>query len=70
MAPEVFRHEPYNNKVDVYAFAMICYQLLEGLPPFYTLDAISAARAAAEDGLRPEWGATNRYIDDNDNNAY
>lgn len=26
MAPEVFRHEPYNNKVDVYAYAMIVFQ--------------------------------------------
>ncbi|MEW5312654.1 MAG: hypothetical protein WDW38_004271 [Sanguina aurantia] len=37
MAPEVFRHEPYNNKVDVYGFAMIMYQLFEGVPPL--LDA-------------------------------
>lgn len=29
MAPEVFRHEPYNLKVDVYSFAMIVFQLFE-----------------------------------------
>lgn len=29
MAPEVFRHEPYNSRVDVYSFSMILYQLLE-----------------------------------------
>ncbi len=28
MAPEVFRHEPYNLKVDVYSFAMIIFQLV------------------------------------------
>lgn len=60
MAPEVFRHETYNEKVDVYAFAMIFYQLLEGYPPFYTLDPVQAARAAAVNNLRPEWGKTNR----------
>jgi hypothetical protein len=29
MAPEVFRHELYNHKVDQYAFAMIAYQLFQ-----------------------------------------
>lgn len=42
MAPEVFRHEQYNNKVDIYGFAMIAYQLFEGVPPFYMLDPIDA----------------------------
>ncbi|KXZ55947.1 hypothetical protein GPECTOR_2g1498 [Gonium pectorale] len=60
MAPEVFRHEPYNNKVDVYSFAMICFQLFEGLPPYWNMDPIEAARAAALKGLRPQWGPTNR----------
>lgn len=55
MAPEVFRHEPYNHKVDVYAFAMICYQLFEGLPPFWEYDPVTAARAAAIDRQRPSW---------------
>ncbi|PNW74839.1 hypothetical protein CHLRE_12g507750v5 [Chlamydomonas reinhardtii] len=61
MAPEVFRHEPYNNKVDVYSFAMICFQLFEGLPPYWNMDPIEAARAAALKGLRPTWGATNKH---------
>jgi len=52
MAPEVFRHEPYNNKVDVYAFAMIAFQLFEGLPPFWMLDPVDAARRAASSGAR------------------
>eukprot|EP00210_Caulerpa_lentillifera_P009225 g8794.t1 len=58
MAPEVFKHEKYNEKVDVYAFAMIFYQLLQGIPPFVGLDPISAAREAAENG-RPMWDRTN-----------
>ena len=29
MAPEVFRHEPYNSRVDVYSYSMIVYQLFE-----------------------------------------
>jgi hypothetical protein len=30
MAPEVFRHELYNHKVDQYSFAMIAYQVGSG----------------------------------------
>ena len=62
MAPEVFRHEQYNNKVDVYGFAMIAYQLFEGVPPFYTLDPVEAARAAALEHKRPQWGANKKGV--------
>ena len=48
MAPEVFRHQPYNAKVDVYGFSMICYQLFEGLAPFFDLKPLDAARKAAK----------------------
>jgi hypothetical protein len=43
-----------------YSFAMICFQLFEGLPPFYNIDPIEAARGAALKGLRPTWGTVNR----------
>jgi hypothetical protein len=45
--------------VDQYAFAMISYQLFQGQPPFWSLDPIQAARAAAQHGARPEWTALN-----------
>ena len=53
MAPEVFLHEPYNTKVDVYSFAMICYQLFEGRVPFEGMDAVQAAKNAAMHRSRP-----------------
>ena len=53
MAPEVFRHEPYNNKVDVYSFSMIAYQLFEHMPPFAGTDPVEAARSAALYDKRP-----------------
>ena len=53
MAPEVFLHEPYNTSVDVYSFVMICYQLFEACVPFEGVDALSAARQAALNNLRP-----------------
>lgn len=42
-------------QVDTYAWAMICYQLFQGMPPFHSLDPVQAARAAAQHGARPEW---------------
>jgi len=61
MAPEVFRHEPYNNKVDVYAFAMIMYYLFEGCPPFFDLDPITAAKSASIDNHRPPFMQPNAH---------
>lgn len=53
MAPEVFRHEDYNETVDVYSYAMIVYYLLDGKPPWPTLNGIEAIRMASEEGDRP-----------------
>ncbi|CAG9464939.1 unnamed protein product [Pedinophyceae sp. YPF-701] len=61
MAPEVFRHEPYNNKVDIYAYAMIMYQLFEGAPPFHNMDPIDAAKAACLEGKRPMFSNPNYW---------
>ena len=57
MAPEVFRHEPYNNKVDVYSVSMILYQLFEHMPPFSGTDPVEAARQAALFDKRPQFHA-------------
>jgi len=53
MAPEVFRHEPYNAKVDVYSFAMLCFELFEARAPFDRMDAVNVAKAVALEGNRP-----------------
>ena len=59
MAPEVFRHEEYNETVDIYSFAMILYYLLSGRPPWESLSgkdaAIKAARKAARPTLDRSW---------------
>jgi hypothetical protein len=41
---------------------MIAYQLFEGVPPFYTLDPVEAARAAALEHKRPPWGANKKGL--------
>ena len=53
MAPEVFRHEGYTEKVDVYSWSMILYNMLTGHSPFSYLDGLSACKAAAIKGERP-----------------
>ena len=53
MAPEVFRHEEYTEKVDVYSWSMILYNMLTGYSPFPFLDGLSACKAAAMQGERP-----------------
>lgn len=62
-APEVFSHEMYNKKVDVYSFAMIIYQLFEGRPPFAEMDPVEAARLAAISGRRPQLFKLNENTD-------
>lgn len=57
MSPEVFRHTPYNYKVDVYSFGMILYQMIELKAPFEGHDPIQSA-FMAESGRRPAFQAT------------
>lgn len=53
MAPEIYKHESYNETVDVYSYGMILFYLLDGKPPWPTLNGLIAARLAAEEGDRP-----------------
>ena len=58
MAPEVFEHNPYDKSVDVFSFAMILYEMFEGLAPFDDKEAYEAATLVARDGIRPVMKAT------------
>ena len=53
MAPEVYRHEDYDETVDVYSYAMILFYLFVGRPPWAHLSGLDAVRRAAEEGDRP-----------------
>ncbi|XP_047066622.1 integrin-linked protein kinase 1-like [Lolium rigidum] len=52
MAPEVFKHRKYDKKVDIFSFAMILYEMLEGDPPFSNYEPYEAAKYVS-DGHRP-----------------
>ncbi|KAL8112010.1 hypothetical protein AgCh_019643 [Apium graveolens] len=56
MAPEVFKHRRYDKKVDIFSFAMILYEMLEGDPPLSHHEPYEAAKYVAE-GHRPMFRA-------------
>ena len=57
MAPEVFKHESYDEKVDVFSYSLIVYWLFTGLRPFVHLrDPVAAVRYSALEQGRPPLG--------------
>ena len=53
MAPEVIRHEPYNELCDVYSFALLGWEMLTNGVPFDGRTPVEAALAVAREGNRP-----------------
>ncbi|PSS04868.1 Serine/threonine-protein kinase [Actinidia chinensis var. chinensis] len=56
VAPEVFRNEEYDTKVDVFSFALILQEMIEGRPPFYEKEENEVAKAYAAK-VRPPFRA-------------
>ena len=53
MAPEVVLRLPYNEKVDVYSFSIILWQMLSGQMPFKGMTREEHLQQVARDGQRP-----------------
>ncbi|KAM3321239.1 serine/threonine-protein kinase STY13 [Capsicum chacoense] len=53
MAPEMIQHRPYTQKVDVYSFGIVLWELVTGLLPFQNMTAVQAAFNVVNKGLRP-----------------
>ncbi|KAL3363515.1 hypothetical protein AABB24_012671, partial [Solanum stoloniferum] len=53
MAPEMIQHRPYTQKVDVYSFGIVLWELLTGMLPFQNMTAVQAAFAVVNKGVRP-----------------
>ncbi|MCO5547512.1 hypothetical protein L7F22_037374 [Adiantum nelumboides] len=54
MAPEMIQRRSYNNKVDVYSFGIVLWELITGNLPFQNMTAVQAAFAVVNKGIRPE----------------
>ncbi|KAJ4819409.1 protein tyrosine kinase family protein [Rhynchospora pubera] len=52
MAPEVINHQPYDNKADVFSFAIVLWELLTSKIPYDTMTPLQAALGVRQ-GLRP-----------------
>lgn len=53
MAPEVINHQPYDQKADVFSFAVVLWELVTAKVPYETMTPLQAALGVRE-GLRPE----------------
>ncbi|KAL0741213.1 hypothetical protein Bca4012_082726 [Brassica carinata] len=53
MAPEMIQHRPYNQKVDVYSFGIVMWELITGQLPFKNMTAVQAAFSVVNRGIRP-----------------
>ncbi|KAI0511003.1 hypothetical protein KFK09_011619 [Dendrobium nobile] len=53
MAPEMIQRRPYTQKVDVYSFGIVLWELITGMVPFQNMTAVQAAFAVVNKGARP-----------------
>ncbi|KNA17127.1 hypothetical protein SOVF_082820 [Spinacia oleracea] len=53
MAPELFQNEDYDTKVDVFSFALILQEMIEGCPPFASKEDKDAQKAYGENERPP-----------------
>jgi serine/threonine protein kinase len=54
MAPEVALREPYNEKVDVYSFGIMLWQMARDCLPFSGLGKTAFMQEVVRGGLRPK----------------
>ncbi|RLN68114.1 hypothetical protein BBJ29_002621 [Phytophthora kernoviae] len=54
LAPEVFRGEDYSEKIDVYSYGIVLWELFCFKKPYLDKDAINLAYLVAHEDLRPE----------------
>ncbi|XP_073305475.1 serine/threonine-protein kinase STY46-like isoform X2 [Primulina huaijiensis] len=53
MAPEVINHQPYDQKADVFSFAIVLWEFVTAKVPYDTMTPLQAALGVRQ-GLRPE----------------
>lgn len=53
VAPEIFRGEPYNEKIDVYSFGVVLWELFAGKKPYTEYESVELPYRVGKKGLRP-----------------
>lgn len=53
VAPEIFRGEPYNEKIDVYSFGVVLWELFVGKKPYTEYESVELPYRVGKKGLRP-----------------
>ncbi|OEL31942.1 hypothetical protein BAE44_0007040 [Dichanthelium oligosanthes] len=61
IAPEIYRNEPFDRSVDVFAFGLILYEMIEGSPAFHPKPQEEAAKMICLEGLRPQFKNKPKY---------
>ncbi|XP_051878749.1 serine/threonine-protein kinase Sgk3 isoform X2 [Pristis pectinata] len=59
LAPEVLRKQPYDNTVDWWCLGSVLYEMLYGLPPFYSRDTVEMYEYILHKPLQLRPGTTN-----------
>jgi len=52
-APEILRHVPYNEKADVYSYAIVLWECVTGKVTYENMEAVNAGIAVVSQQLRP-----------------
>ncbi|CAM0150405.1 unnamed protein product [Urochloa decumbens] len=60
-APEIYKNEPFDRSVDVFAFGLILYEMIEGTPAFHPKPQEEAAKMICLEGLRPQFKNKPKY---------
>ncbi|XP_016461688.1 integrin-linked protein kinase 1 isoform X2 [Nicotiana tabacum] len=63
-APEIYKDEIFDRSVDVYAFGVLLYEMMEGTPPFHPKSPEDAARLMCKEGKRPSFKSKSKYPPD------
>ncbi|KAK8838689.1 hypothetical protein M9Y10_032727 [Tritrichomonas musculus] len=54
MAPEIFKEDPYTEKVDVFSFSIMAYEIITGQFPYPGFKTIYKLQNAVKNGKRPD----------------
>ncbi|GAA0161311.1 non-receptor serine/threonine protein kinase [Lithospermum erythrorhizon] len=64
VAPEIYKGQTFERRVDVYPFGLMLYEMMEGVPPFHPKSSEDAAQLMCIEGNRPPFKNKSKYPPD------